>query len=142
MIKRSMQRRHQSLEPLSIGHLVRPIDLARTCQLLMFPLANLLDSGSGSLHFVPGPSYTTPYKLADVDGSISTRNSYASTPNSQVGLSRPLSVCSNDLTLFEDIFQKYDTRCDVYCLISGTFLTTCEAAHIVPKSRPDVSEIG
>jgi hypothetical protein len=31
---------------------------------------------------------------------------------------------------------------DVYCLISGTFLTTCEAAHIVPKSRPDVSEIG
>jgi hypothetical protein len=30
---------------------------------------------------------------------------------------------------------------DVYCLISGTFLTTCEAAHIVPKSRPDVSTI-
>jgi hypothetical protein len=76
----------------------------------MFPLAHWLDSGHGSLHFAPGPSYTTPYKPADVDGSVSSRNSYASTPNSQVSLSRPLFIWSNDLTLFEDIFQKYDTR--------------------------------
>jgi len=45
----------------------------------------LIVAGRSSIQYAPGPSYTTPYKPADIDGSQSqSRHSAATTPKNQV----------------------------------------------------------
>jgi hypothetical protein len=41
------------------------------------------------VNYSSGPFYTTPYKPAEVDGSQSSRRSYATTPNAQVSFFDP-----------------------------------------------------
>lgn len=75
--------------------------------------------GFTSVHFSPGPTLTTPYKPADVEGSTDTGRS--STPT------------NNQLD-----FRGMVRARDIHCLISGEFMLDCEAVHIVPKDREAV----
>ena len=97
--------------------------------------------GRSAVEYAPGPSYTTPYKPADIDGSQSqSRHSAATTPKNQVS-SRITTQHNEKRFLIKPKagFRNMVRMRDIHCLVTEEFFIQCEAAHIVPQSRPDVS---
>jgi hypothetical protein len=108
-------------------------------QVLSLPCCCIV-AGRSSVQYAPGPSYTTAYQPADIDGSQSqSRHSAATTLKNQVSSRTGYYNMREKLIKRKAGFRNMVLMRDIHCLMTEEFCIQCEAAHIVPQSRPDVS---
>jgi hypothetical protein len=97
-------------------------------------------AGRSSVQYAPGPSYTTAYQPADIDGSQSqSRHSAATTLKNQVSSRTGYYNMREKLIKRKAGFRNMVLMREIHCLMTEEFCIQCEAAHIVPQPRPDVS---
>nr|ODN86712.1 hypothetical protein L203_03960 [Cryptococcus depauperatus CBS 7841] len=89
-----------------------------------------VEGSQSDVTFSPGPEYFSCFKASDSVDSVSIRK------NSQ-NLSSTRSISKR--TSFQQSEFRYSILArDGVCIVSGEYYRSCEAAHIVPFSRPDL----